>query len=95
MEKEVIGILNIHIYGFISCSKKVTDYDGDKESFVGQYGSIEKSCWIIRKKFKKKVGKWNDSIAVVKTEIELKPNKTENVNFFIGIKENKNEIEVH
>jgi len=78
--------------GFISCSKKISDYDGDKDTFVGQYGSLQNPAGLSAKSLSKKLGKWNDSIASVKTEIELKPNQTENVNFFIGIKENKNSI---
>ena len=78
--------------GFISCSKKISDYDGDKDTFIGQYGSLQNPAGISAKSLSKKLGKWNDSIASVKTKIELKPNQTENVNFFIGIKENKNSI---
>ncbi len=78
--------------GFISCSKKISDYDGDKDTFIGQYGSLQNPAGISAKSLSKKLGKWNDSIASVKTEIEIKPSQTENVNFFIGIKENKNSI---
>jgi cellobiose phosphorylase len=78
--------------GFISCSEKISDYDGDKDTFVGQYGSIQNPAGLSAKNLSKKLGKWNDSIASVKTEIEIEPNKTENINFFIGIKENKNAI---
>jgi cellobiose phosphorylase len=78
--------------GFISCSRKISDYDGDKDSFVGQYGSLQNPAGLSAKRLSKKLGKWNDSIASVRTDIEIKPNQTENVNFFIGIKENKNAI---
>ncbi len=40
----------------------------------------------------KKLGKWNDSVGVVKTEIEINPNESEQVNFFIGIEKNKSAI---
>jgi len=78
--------------GFISCSKKITDYDGDKDTFIGQYGSLQNPAGLSAKSLSKKLGKWNDSIASVKTKIEIKQNQTDNVNFFIGIKENKNAI---
>lgn len=78
--------------GFISCSKKISDYDGDKDTFIGQYGSLQNPAGLSAKNLSKKLGRWNDSIAAVKTEIEIKPNKTESINFFIGIKENKNTI---
>jgi cellobiose phosphorylase len=78
--------------GYIACSKTVTDYDGDKESFIGRYGSIEKPNGIKSDALGKKLGKWNDSVAVVKTQVELNPNEADEINFFIGIKKNLNEI---
>jgi cellobiose phosphorylase len=78
--------------GFISCSNKISDYDGDKDSFIGQYGSLQNPAGVSAKRLSKKLGKWNDSIGTIKTEIELAPKKANDLNFFIGIKENKNSI---
>jgi cellobiose phosphorylase len=78
--------------GFISCSNKIADYDGDKDTFVGQYGSLQNPAGLSSKSLSKKLGKWNDSIGTIKTNIEIKPDETKNVNFFLGIKENKNAI---
>ncbi len=78
--------------GFISCSNKISDYDGDKDSFIGQYGSLQNPVGLSAKRLSKKLGKWNDSIGTIKTEIELAPKKANDLNFFIGIKENKNAI---
>jgi len=88
------GHWNIHYpyYGFIASSKPVTDFDGDKESFIGKYGSIEKPDGVNSKILGKKLGKWNDSVAVLKTRLELERSKTNQVSFFIGIKKNLNEI---
>jgi cellobiose phosphorylase len=78
--------------GFISCSEKISDYDGDKDSFVGQYGSIQNPAGISSKSLNKKLGKWNDSIGSIKTEIDIEPGETKNLNFFLGIKKNKKAI---
>ncbi|MBK7230010.1 MAG: glycosyl transferase family 36 [Ignavibacteriales bacterium] len=78
--------------GFIACSNKIADYDGDKDTFVGQYGSLQNPAGLNAKSLSKKLGKWNDSIGTVKTNIEIKPNETKHLNFFLGIKENKNAI---
>jgi cellobiose phosphorylase len=78
--------------GFIACSNKIADYDGDKDTFVGQYGSLQNPAGLNAKSLSKKLGKWNDSIGTVKTNIEIKPNETKHLNFFLGIKENKNVI---
>jgi cellobiose phosphorylase len=78
--------------GFISCSKKISDYDGNKDTFIGQYGSLQNPAGLSAKSLSKSIGKWNDSIASVKINIEIKPYKAENVNFFMGIKEDKKAI---
>jgi len=78
--------------GFISCSKKITDYDGDKDTFIGQYGSLQNPAGLSQKSLNKKLGKWNDSIATVKTQIELKPKSATQVSFFMGIEKDKTEI---
>ncbi len=78
--------------GFISCSNKITDYDGNKDTFIGQYGSIQNPAGLSAESLSKKLGKWNDSIGTIKTNIEIEPNEIKSVNFFFGIKENKNTI---
>jgi cellobiose phosphorylase len=78
--------------GFISCSNKISDYDGDKDTFIGQYGSLQHPAGLNTKNLSKKLGKWNDSIGTVKTEIEIPPTIEKQINFFIGIKENKRAI---
>jgi cellobiose phosphorylase len=84
--------INYPYLGFITCSNTITDYDGDKESFIGQYGSIEKPQGLFSESMGRKVGKWNDSIAAVKTEIEIKPSEKKEINFLIGLKEDIKEI---
>ncbi len=79
-------------FGFISCSNKISDYDGDKDSFIGQYGSLQTPDGLFSKNLNKKIGKWNDSIATVKTDLKINSNSNKQVNFFIGIKENKQNI---
>lgn len=78
--------------GFICCTNKVTDYDGDKESFIGQYASIEKPDGLYKKELGKKLGKWNDSIATLKTELNISSDEKKNFSFVIGIGKSKNEI---
>jgi cellobiose phosphorylase len=78
--------------GFISCSNKIVDYDGNKDTFIGQYGSIQNPTGLNNKVLNKKLGKWNDSIGTVKTEIEIQPATEKQINFFIGIEEDKKAI---
>ncbi len=78
--------------GFISCSEKISDYDGDKDTFVGQYGSLQNPAGLFASSLSKKLGKWNDSIGTVKTSIEINPKETKELTFFLGIKKNKRAI---
>ncbi len=88
------GHWNIHYpyYGFIACSNTITDYDGDKESFLGNYGSIEKPKGIFSNSLGKKTGKWNDPVAVLKAHLIINPGGKQGINFFIGILENIDSI---
>lgn len=78
--------------GFISSDKTISDFDGDKESFLGNYGSVENPAGIFLEELSKKSGKWNDSVAVVKIDLNIPANSTENFSFFIGIKKDKKHI---
>ena len=70
--------------GFISSNKKIIDYDGDKETFIGQYGSLEKPAGnYFRKSFSKKSGKWNDSIGTVKTKLKSIQIILQNISVFL------------
>jgi cellobiose phosphorylase len=78
--------------GFISSNKKITDYDGDKESFIGRYGSIEKPAGVLSGNLSKKTGKWNDSIGTVRIDCNIPKNSSEYFSFYIGISGSLNEI---
>ncbi len=79
-------------YGFISCSEKITDYDSDKESFIGRFGSVNKPAGLSEEALAKKTGKWNDAAAVVRTDIEIEPGESRELYFIIGIKSDKKAI---
>ncbi len=78
--------------GFISCSEKITDYDADKESFLGRQGSVTDPVGLSADSLGKKTGKWNDSIAVVKSDLVLEPGKIKYLQFFMGIKSDRASI---
>ena len=78
--------------GFISSNKKIYDYDGDKETFIGQYGSINYPDGVRKSSLAKRIGKWNDSIAAIAVKFDIKSLQNDSTAFYIGIKKNKNEI---
>ncbi len=78
--------------GFISCSEKIDDYDSDKENFIGRFGSAGNPAGLSADTLGKRVGKWNDSVAVVKTKAVLDAGKNKNLQFFMGIKSDREAI---
>ncbi len=79
-------------FGFIGSNKKITDYDGDKESFIGQYGTLDKPAGIYSPNLSRKLGKWNDSIGTVKVDLNISEHSKDDISFFIGLKKNKSHI---
>ncbi|HPN38332.1 MAG TPA: GH116 family glycosyl hydrolase [Melioribacteraceae bacterium] len=78
--------------GFLSSSKPIAEYEGDKEAFIGNYGSLNYPEALKEGKLQGKLGKFNDSIGTIKVNLEIPKDKSEDVSFYIGLKENKNEI---
>lgn len=78
-------------YGFLSCNKKINDYESDKEFFVGQYGDLIHPAALSKKKLSKQTGKWIDPIGCIKVDLKIKKNKSENTAFYLGLVENKND----
>jgi len=79
-------------YGFISCSEKINDYDSDKESFIGRFGSVNMPAGLSEKSLAKKMGKWSDAVAAVKVGIEIEPGEHRELHFIIGLKSDKKAI---
>ncbi|MFH0735603.1 MAG: glycosyl hydrolase family 65 protein [bacterium] len=78
--------------GFITCSKPISEYEGDKEAFIGNYGSLDKPAAVIAGKLTGKTGKFNDSIGTVKINIKIDKKQIEKAAFYIGLKNSKEEI---
>ena len=78
--------------GFISSNKNITDYEGDKEKFIGQYGNLQNPVAMRNAHLSKSIGKWNDSIATIKIDLSVKKNEFQKTAFYIGLKENKDQI---
>jgi cellobiose phosphorylase len=79
-------------FGFFSCSKKVESFNGDKDSFIGQYGDLISPVEIVNGKLSKKTGAFNDSVAVLKVNSKLSKGLSENINFYLGITDSKEKI---
>jgi cellobiose phosphorylase len=75
-------------WGFLSSNKEIVDYDGDKESFVGQYGSLDYPAGLNKNVLGRNTGKWNDPIGTIKINLKIKANRDDHAAFYMGIGEN-------
>ncbi|MCK9280559.1 MAG: glycosyl transferase family 36 [Melioribacteraceae bacterium] len=78
--------------GFIASDREITDYEGDKESFIGNYGSLNNPEGISKNELTKKTGKWNDSVAVIKIDSKVAVGSKDDFSIFMGIESSKENI---
>jgi cellobiose phosphorylase len=69
---------------FHSSSIKPTSYDGDKESFLGMYGTLTNPKALLTGRLGKRTGNWLDPIGSLKVIVNLKPGEHKTVIFTTG-----------
>ncbi|MFC1809321.1 GH36-type glycosyl hydrolase domain-containing protein [Candidatus Omnitrophota bacterium] len=67
-------------------NKKPSGYDGDKETFLGMYGSLEIPQAVKRGKIsnRREIEKWGDACAALQGNLVIKPGQTKQLIFVIG-----------
>ncbi len=78
--------------GFLSSNKKISDYEGNKDSFIGQYGDLINPQGPSLKSLSKQTGSWIDPIGCIKVNSKIRSNRSDRIAFYLGLKENKKEI---
>lgn len=78
--------------GFISSSEKIIEFEGDKERFIGQYGSLEKPRAVINGKLSNTDGKWYDAVGSVKIKVSINAKSEKRFNFILGLKKDYESI---
>ncbi len=73
-------------------SAPLIGYEGDKESFIGQYGSLTAPQALKRGRLSGKSGRWNDSIAALHTTVELNSGEEQTIHFFLGAEKDQERI---
>ncbi|MCK9210483.1 MAG: glycosyl transferase family 36 [Ignavibacteriaceae bacterium] len=84
--------IEYNYFGFIASNRTISDYEGDKESFIGQNNTLQNPQGIRNGKLTKKTGKWNDSIGTIKIDLAINSKSSQQAAFYFGLKENKEEI---
>ncbi|KHO63084.1 glycosyl transferase family 36 [Thermoanaerobacter sp. YS13] len=76
---------------FHTTSEVPVSYDGDKESFIGMYGSQANPKAMEEKFLKKNTGRFGDAIGALQVEVVLDPGETKKIAFTLGCADNLTE----
>lgn len=76
---------------FHSASVRPKAYEGDKENFLGNYGSIIRPKAVVENKLSNTTGRWFDPICSLKIEVNIPANSEKIVSFVLGETKSKNE----
>jgi len=75
--------------GFHTCSEKVTSYDGDKESFIGMYGSESNPIAMDKDELDRNTGRFFDATASLHVKVKLQPGESKEIVFTLGCADTK------
>jgi cellobiose phosphorylase len=78
---------------FHSSSLKPAAFDGDKESFMGMYGSERAPKAVVSKKMGRRTGDWLDAIGSLQVNLTLAPKESKEIIFTLGATESKEDAE--
>ncbi len=73
-------------------SRKPSNYDTEKENFIGKYRDLAEPIVMNNGKLKKSLGKWNDSISSLQVNLQLLPNQEKEIVFVIGLDKKESNI---
>ncbi len=76
---------------FHSSSMRPVGYEGDKEKFLGRYGTIRNPAAVEHGRCSNSIGKYNDGVASLQVNIELEPHQEKTIVFTLGAVKDKKE----
>ena len=78
------GMTEHPLSGFHAVNRPVASYEGDKEAFLGRYGTYAQPKAVREGKLSNTVGRWNDSIASLQVQLALQPGQQDEAIFLVG-----------
>lgn len=78
------GMTEYPLSAFHAVNRPVSSYEGDKEAFIGRYGTLQAPKAVREGKLSNTVGRWNDSIASLHVQAFLEPGQRTEVIFLLG-----------
>ena len=71
-------------YAFHSVSEAPAGYEGDKEAFLGMYGSLRAPKAVQEGKLSETTGRWGDAIASLHNRVSLRTGETRTLVYVLG-----------
>ncbi len=69
---------------FLTCSRTVHGYTGDRNDFFGRHGSWERPVGLMQNQLRKEIGVSLDPCGVIETTILIEPRQTQEFCFLLG-----------
>lgn len=85
------GLSEKPLEAFHTAHPRPAAYEGDKEAFFGRYGEGEAPEAVRKGRLTNAQGKWMDSIASLRVDLDLKPGETQEVIFLLGATRSREE----
>jgi cellobiose phosphorylase len=79
--------------GFLSTSVSIADYEFDKESFIGQFGTLQSPAAVFNAKMQRRSGNFYDAVAGTKINLEIKANQTLRFHYLLGLAQDIAELD--
>ncbi len=80
--------------GFLSASVSIADYEFDKDSFIGQFGTLQSPAAVSNGKMQRRAGNFCDAVAGTKINLEIKANQTLRFHYLLGLAQDLSELDV-
>ncbi len=81
------GLKDSPLTGFLALTNQKPDaYDGDKETFIGMYGTLQAPKAVVEGKVqnRRELEKWGDPIAAMQANVTLSPGQSKTLIFILG-----------
>lgn len=89
------GLKDAPLTGFVGLTnQKPSAYDGDKETFIGMYGTFQEPKAVVEGKIqnRRELEKWGDPIAALQADITVKAGESKTLIFILGRVETPKEV---
>lgn len=74
-----------HQTAFMAPDKKIVGFDGSRDSFVGQYNSMNEPQAVVEGKCRGSIGSSDATIGVAQFDLKLEPGQQETIHLVLGI----------